>query len=144
MEENYILYVKGVQAVDGETQTAETKARASYITKNGTRYISYIEHDADDINITQRVTVKVTEQGVVTIIKGSGGGSLVLEKGVRHNCRYPTPFGYLMLGVFTDKLHTRFDDSGGELEASYTLEVDSAVASKNKLFLNIKEVNQNE
>lgn len=143
MEENYILYVKGVQTVDGESQTAETKTKASYITRNGTRYISYIEHDDDDINIKQRVTVKVTEQGVVTILKGSSGG-LVLEKGGRHNCRYPTPFGYLMLGVYTDKLHSRFDDNGGELEASYTLEVDSAVASKNKLFLNIKEVNQNE
>lgn len=138
MEENYILIVKGVQTVDGEVQTAETKTKASYITKNGTRYISYIEHD-DDNNAKQRVTVKITEQGVVTIIKGSSGG-LILEKDVRHNCRYPTPFGYLMLEIFTDKLQSRFNDNGGELEASYTLEVDSTVASKNKLSLNIKEV----
>ncbi len=47
MEENFNLSVCGKQTVSGSSEKIELKTSASYVTKNGSRYITYKEYSPD-------------------------------------------------------------------------------------------------
>ena len=143
MEENYILSVTGKQIVEDHADKIELETMASYVTKNGSRYITYKEYDTQNPEKKYRTTVKVGEDGTVTVMKGGfESNSLILEKGVRHKCEYVTSFGAISLGVYTESIRAELDDKGGELEVHYSIDVQSELASKNELFLKIEEANK--
>lgn len=140
MEENYLLSVIGKQIVEGESDQVDLKTRAAYVTKNGSRYISYTEYDVNNPKQHYRTTVKVSPDNVVTVIEGGNEThSLILEQGVRHKCHYLTSFGSITLGIFTDKVDVNLDDSGGELRVHYNIDFHTELASSNELIINIKE-----
>ncbi|MBQ3928728.1 MAG: DUF1934 domain-containing protein [Clostridia bacterium] len=140
MEENYILSVLGKQFVNGESDKVELKTTAAYVMKNGSRYITYNEYDAQNPNRRYRTTVKVDENNIVTVIKGGEEShKLILEKGVRHKCEYVTSFGIITLGVYTEMVKNTLNDNGGELEVRYTIDIQSELASQNELILKIEE-----
>ena len=140
MEENYLLTVTGKQTVNGESDKIELQTTASYVTKNGSRYITYKEYDPNNPERHYRTTVKVDENNTVTVMKGgSVRHNLILEKGVRHKCEYMTGFGSLTLGVYTEKVNAELDEKGGSLEVSYTIDVQSELASSNELIIKIRE-----
>lgn len=142
MEENYILSVTGKQTIDDQSESIELKTMASYVTKNGSRYITYKEYDSHNPDKKYRTTVKVGSDGVVTVMKGGEEShSLILEKGVRHKCEYVTSFGVISLGVYTESIHDSLSDNGGELEVSYSIDIQSELASKNELYLRLEEAN---
>ncbi len=140
MKENYILSVRGKQTVEGQSDNIDLKTRAAYMTKNGSRYISYTEYDMNNPKQHYRTTVKVSPDNVVTVMKGgTESHNLILEKGVRHKCQYITSFGMISLGVFTDSVNIDLDDKGGEIRVHYLIDVQSELASSNELIINIKE-----
>ena len=144
MEENFILSVTGTQTVEDHSDKIELKTMASYITKNGSRYITYKEYDAQDPEKKYRTTVKVDENNIVTVMKGgSEHHNMILEKGERHKCEYATAFGIISLGVYTEKVRVDLDDHGGELEVHYSIDIESQLASKNELYIKLEEVNNN-
>lgn len=144
MEENYILSVTGKQTVDGQSDTIELQTSASYVTKNGNRYITYKEYDANVPDRVFRTTVKIDKDGIVTILKGgTEKHHLILEKGVRHKCEYSTGFGSLSLGIYTDSVRNELNDNGGELEVHYSIDIHAELASINELHLTLKEANKN-
>ena len=144
MEENYILSVLGKQCVNGEFDNIELKTTAAYVVKNGSRYITYKEYDAQNPKNQSRTTVKIDPDNIVTVIKGgTESHNLVLEKGVRHKCEYITNFGNITLGIYTDNVKTDFDNKGGKLEVKYSIDIQSELASPNELILKIEEAKHN-
>lgn len=140
MEENFILSVCGKQLVNGSSDKIELETSASYVQRGSSRYISYREYDSRDPSVHYRTTVKIYENGVVTVMKGGEENhNLTLEKGKRHKCEYNTPYGSITLGIYTESVRIDLDDHGGELQVSYNIDIGSELASKNELTLIIKE-----
>ncbi len=143
MEENYLLSVTGTQHVNGDSDKIELQTNASYVTKNESRYITYKEYDANNPDKHYRTTIKVSPEGIVTVMKGGmENHNLILEKGVRHKCEYSTPFGTVTLGVYTQKIRNDLHDSGGELEVAYTIDMESQLASTNELYIKLKKIQE--
>ncbi len=144
MEENYILSVCGRQNVEGSTDKIELETSASYVMRNGSRYISYKEYNPDYPRQHYRTTIKINPDNIVTVIKGGEENhQLVLEQGERHKCEYNTPFGSLSLGIYTETVDINLGDNGGELRVKYSIDVESELASLNELTLKIKEAKSN-
>lgn len=142
MEENYILSVSGRQLVNGEYDKVELQTTAAYILKNGSKYITYKEYDAQNPEKHYRTTVKVDPNNTVTVMKGGDGTHhLILEQGKRHKCEYATAFGSLFLGVYTENVKINLNEHGGELHVKYSIDIESELASRNELTLKIKEAN---
>ena len=66
---------------------------------------------------------------------------MIMELGQRHNCHYTTPYGELMIGVFTQKVDSLMDEHGGKLEFHYTLDFNAGLAARNELVITVKEAN---
>ncbi|MBR2176646.1 MAG: DUF1934 domain-containing protein [Clostridia bacterium] len=140
MEENYILSVCGRQYTDGSSDKVELQTSASYVMRNGSRYITYKEYDPQQPDKHYRTTVKIDPNNIVTVIKGgTENHHLILEKGKRHKCEYNTPYGSITMGIYTDSVSISLDDSGGELTVKYSIDIESELASSNELTLSIKE-----
>ncbi len=140
MEEKYILSVCGKQFVNGSDDKIELETSASYVERNGSRYITYKEYDPQNLDKHYRTTVKVDKQNIVTVMKGGETNHhMILEKGQRHKCEYNTPFGSMTLGIYTESSQITLDDKGGEVFVRYTIDIESELASTNELTLKIKE-----
>lgn len=143
MQENYLISIVGKQYVDGEKGEIQMTTLGSYVTKGKNRFIMYKEYDED--NPGSRITsiLKIEGNQKVTLIRNGGQNSrLILEKGQRHMCHYDTGYGSMMVGVFANRINTDLTDTGGKLEVSYSLDINSGLTSINEIFINIKEAEQ--
>ena len=48
----------------------------------------------------------------------------------------------MMVGVFANHIDTDLTDSGGNLEVSYSLDINAGLTSLNEIFIHIKEAEQ--
>ncbi len=140
MEENYILSVCGRQTVGESSDKIELQAPASYVQRGSSRYITYKEYDPQNPEKHYRTTVRIDENNVVTVMKGGEENHhLILEKGRRHKCEYNTPFGSIMMGVYTDMVNVDLDEHGGSLTVHYSIDIDAELASSNELTITVRE-----
>ncbi len=140
MRENYLISIRGRQKVDDEVGEVEMTTLGSYVRRGGSRYIVYAEYPGEG-RVKKRTSIlKIDGDSCVTLIRrDSEGTRLILENGKRHLCQYETGYGSMMVGVFTSRLRSSLDDAGGELEISYTLDINSSLSSLNELSITVKE-----
>lgn len=145
MQENFLISIIGRQKIDDETGEIEVKTLGDYVMKNGHRYIMYKEYDPDEPAAKPRTSIlKIEGDEKMTLMRGGGDTTrLILENGKRHLCQYDTGFGSMTVGVFTDSFHSQLHDKGGNLNVSYTLDINANLSSYNELHITIKEAAPN-
>jgi uncharacterized beta-barrel protein YwiB (DUF1934 family) len=85
----------------------------------------------------------VDKQDKVTLERsGRTRSQLIVERGVRHQCHYDTGAGDLILGVLGSSIKSSLGERGGDLEVKYSLDINSAVASENEMYINVRESKQ--
>lgn len=140
MKENFLITVTGTQIVDGDKETIKLTTAGDFTFEDGKYYIRYREYDNEDPNIYFDNTVEAQENEIITIIrKGVANSRLTLERGRRHQCHYNTMFGDLMVGVFTNLIENNLSEKGGVLQASYTLDFNAGLVSKNEIHIKVTE-----
>lgn len=140
MEENHVITICNRQTINGETDEICLTTMGTYAEKSGNRYIIYQEYDQETGQPTQTSTLKITPNHAITLMRNNTNRTnLILEEGKRHLCQYGTQFGSIMLGVFTNLIKIDLNDQGGSLQANYTLDLDTNLASENEIIITVKE-----
>ena len=118
-----MIEINGVQKVDGERDEVNVITEGKYFTRGGERCVSYTEYDNENPDVFHNSMIRFKpDEDTVTIMRtGENRSRLTLEKDRRHHCHYRTPFGEIMIGVYTDTVSYDLNDDGGELYVSYTL-----------------------
>ena len=133
------ISITGTQHVDGQQDTVElTTAGQMLPTSEGWR-LFYDESPASGM---EGVTTSMDIQKDQVLLQRNGAMNslLVLQKGRRHMCSYDTPYGSLMMGVYTRELRNRLTEHGGELDFCYTLDMNAGVTSSHDVHISVKEV----
>lgn len=138
--ENYTISILGKQQVGDESDEIAVDTVGTYREEDGYKYINYREYEENG-TFSSIATLKI-ENNTLTMCKDGSRTMLVLEKGKRHNCMYDTGYGSLMLGVYTTELVDKLSKDGGTLNISYTLDVDTNLASRNELKIELKYNNE--
>ncbi len=139
MKEKYIITVIGKQTVDGEQDQIEVITAGDMVIEEEKITIVYPEY-SEDVPAKRTDTTVTLERGVLSIDRqGEMSSHLILEQGKRHECLYQTPMGQMFIGIFTDDIDTRLDQSGGEITAAYQLDFNRTVVSYNEFHISIKE-----
>lgn len=140
MKENFQIIVTGTQIIDGEKETIRLTTAGDFTFDGEKYYIRYREYDNENPDIWFDNTVEVQDNDLMTIIrKGPAASRLTLERGRRHQCHYSTMFGDLMVGVFTNIIENDLNEKGGVLQASYTLDFNAGLVSKNEIHIKVTE-----
>ena len=87
-------------------------------------------------------SVKVRNEELVTIMRsGNAKMELVLEKGKKHHCHYGTPYGDFMVGVSAKKIISEMNESGGRLDLSYVIDINSSYVGDFEINIGVKTIN---
>ena len=140
-KKDVLINIKGIQRIDGEEDVIELFTTGKYVLKNKKFYISYTESETTGFKDSDTL-LKVDGDRSVTLIRtGKTSSHLVIEKGKRHQCQYDTGCGMFTVGISGDKIITELSEEGGLLDFSYSMDLNSALTSENRVIITIKESN---
>ena len=142
MGDDIIISIYGLQfPEDGEDDEVELITAGSYYKKDGCYYISYEESELTGMDGTT-TTLKVEDERVTMTRTGLVSTELIFEKGRKHVSFYETNLGALTVGVNAHVVRSRLDDSGGDVEVDYSVEIDHEVAGQNVFRINVRRTDE--
>ena len=84
-------------------------------------------------------TCLMIKQGRVTMMRsGKYSTSMIFEQQKRHICCYETPFGEIMIGVYTNAIFTDFNENGGVIHLAFTIDSNGDLVSENEIKITVE------
>lgn len=140
MDKSVIISIKGLQSYEGkENEPIElvTQGRLTGDLDSGYT-LSYQESRLTGLEGTL-TTFQIDRDRITLMRVGEVNSQMVFQEGRRHLSMYDTPYGALTVGVDTHKAHSSIDETGGDIEINYAIEIDHAVAGENFFRINVRE-----
>lgn len=143
MTKNVLLTISGLHydeysGVEEENEPIEVIAPASYYLKNGKHYILYDEVVEGSAGVIKN-RIKINEEGVLEIVKsGLTNSRMVFEKDKIHMTDYETPYGELLIGVFTKSMNIDVKEDSIDVNVNYALDVNSEKVADCNIVMNIR------
>ncbi|MDP4152066.1 MAG: DUF1934 domain-containing protein [Bacillota bacterium] len=78
-------------------------------------------------------SLDIENSRIVLTRKGSVNHEMVFQKGERNHCMYDTGEGYITICVSTIDIDLKLGENGGSLYIEYTLDMSSALLSRNRI-----------
>ncbi|MCR5485243.1 MAG: DUF1934 domain-containing protein [Clostridiales bacterium] len=136
---NREIIIKITDVHDGdEKNSSELITVGRFIGTDDNYSITYNEQDDEMKDCVTVLRVEGQEKVVMSRV-GRYSTEIIIEKNRRHNCRYDTPYGDFMIGVYADSINSIVKNAAGSLVFSYTLDFNSSNAVKNVLNISFKE-----
>ena len=135
-----VISIRSVQDYDeDDSMSFEFTTDGMYSFKDGVGRLVYYESEVSGLPGT-RTTVSISPDEVVLNREGRLTSCMVFREGKKNAILYDTPYGSACMGIDTRKIRQRFDEKGGNMELNYILNLEHAVVGKNRLELNVKEI----
>lgn len=133
------LTIKGIQRSDGEDNVVELMTCGKLYRRNGVFYLSYDETELTGYS-GSKTLLKIEKNDKITMTRsGNANAQLIIERGRRHQCVYDTGFGSMTIGVSGDKILAELDEKGGLIDFSYSMDMNTALTSENRVIITVKE-----
>lgn len=131
-----VIHVCNKQTIDGENETIEMSVVGTFCTEEGGWRLEYTEYD--DEARSCHTTVRVAGEDAVYVTReGDFGGEMLFEKGRRNSTAYSTPYGELMMGVYTKSVENSLGVDGGRLRFTYTTDFYTQSVIHNQMTLTV-------
>ncbi|MBQ9965126.1 MAG: DUF1934 domain-containing protein [Clostridia bacterium] len=140
MMKDALIKIKGIQGINGDTDTIEYTTTGRFGKKNDGYYMSYFESEAMGEKSIKTVIHIKSDDSVILQRSGGMNSRLVVEKGKRNTCFYSTPQGSLSIGIFGESIINSLAENGGSLSMCYTIDSNSQLISRNQVEISVKEV----
>ena len=138
MEENVMIEVNSRQLVEGEEQEINLMSKGVYYVDEKGYHIEYEETEATGFQgATSSITYEPRFDRVTMERDGENPTNIIIDKNKRHLCNYGTPYGMLTIGVRGCKIKSDLSSEGGTISFTYTLDVNTALASTNTINIKI-------
>lgn len=137
--EKFMIEMKSIQSIYNDKTETELVTSGKFIRDDESFLISYKDSDATGFKGSE-TEISVTGNSIASIIRrGSANSDLVIEPGKKHHCHYATPYGEMVIGIYTHKLENNLNDNGGNLYMKYTIDINTSYMSDNEIIMNIKK-----
>ncbi|MGI6279548.1 MAG: DUF1934 domain-containing protein [Acutalibacteraceae bacterium] len=140
MIKNVIIKINGTQEIDGSVENIELTTEGRFGINDGKYFLSYEEGMFnDDRHVKTQIFINSPDSFVVQR-RGSVNSRMKMEKGKKNSCLYSMAEGSLLVGVYTEKVDMHISETGGILNAVYTIDSGMRILSRNTIKITIKEV----
>ncbi len=131
-----LIDVCNAQTMDGETEKIEMSVVGTICETDDGFLVEYTEYDEDERCC--RTTVRAVGNRSVSVTReGDFGGEMLFEAGKRNSTVYSTPYGDLMMGVYTECVENSLTKDGGRLHFRYTTDFHAQAAIENRMTLTV-------
>lgn len=137
MKKDVIINIQGRQFCEGEQDVIEMTTVGQQEQQENGVFLQY-EEAIEEGGLPVTTTLTVSDHMATLERSGGMGGRMVIQQGQRHLCHYETGYGEFMIGVFGESVESAFSDAGGELKLKYTIDINAVLASRNEIFITVK------
>lgn len=141
MEYRAILSIQGQQIYSPNEEPEVTQLVTEAVMTLTEEEITLRYEETELTGLEGTTTTFSIRPGFVTLLRqGQVNSEMVFEQGRRHLSMYSTPYGTMSVGINTRRMVIELDETGGNLEIDYSLEINHAVASENifSVFVKVK------
>ena len=140
MDKSVIISIRGIQSLnDDPPEVVELVTEGRLMDCGDAGYtLSYQESEITGLEGTL-TTFQVAPDCITLMRMGEFNSQMVFQPGRRHFSMYNTPYGALSIGINTKKMRADLDESGGQIEINYAIEIDHAVAGENAFHIDVRE-----
>ena len=125
-----------VQIIDGNAKRIEMRVFGTLLETPEGFLLEYTEYD-ENANRFQTAVRVVGQEAVYVTRKGDFGSEMQFEVGKRNSTVYATPYGEMLLGVYTKSVENALRGGGGRLQFCYTTDFNSRFAIENSMSLTV-------
>ena len=123
---------------ENENEPIEVITPATYYLKNGKHYVVYDEV-VEGMPGTIKNMIRISEDGLLEISKsGLASTRMVFERDRINMTPYETPYGELMVGVYTKKMQVDVSEENIDVKVSYALDINSEKVADCNIRMNIR------
>lgn len=141
--EKVLIEIIGSQNIDNQFDKTEFKTVGTFEEFEEKYVIKYKEEqDAGEEPINVSVVVLKDESSVEMTREGAVVSRLVIERSQRNLCHYGTDYGEILMGICGHSIEHEFDENGGKFTFGYDIDINGALASKNRVKLSYKKKKQ--
>ena len=141
--EKVLIEIIGSQNIDNQFDKTEFKTVGTFEELEEKYVIKYKEEqDAGEEPINVSVVVLKDESSVEMTREGAVVSRLVIERSQRNLCHYGTGYGEILMGICGHSIEHEFNENGGKFTFGYDIDINGALASKNRVKLSYKKKKQ--
>ncbi len=142
MKKDAMISIKGIYNVDGSPDTVELLTCGRFYRRNNSYWLSYEESETTGFE-GHKTTLHIENDKVTMRRSGLSESQLVVQSGKRHQCLYDTGFGAITVGVNGRTVKSTLDDNGGTVDFSYSMDINTALTSENRVIIEVKPNSEN-
>lgn len=139
-EKDVYVNIKSIQSTGNDKPSeviVDTEAKLRKI-ENGYEIEYYEAPEENDMKFKTLITC-IGEDYASIIKDGDISSTIIMETNKKNQSYYNTPFGSLVIGVFTEQIENNMSDNGGTLYFKYTVDFNSSLALRNDVTVTVSE-----
>lgn len=131
MTKEVLISISGLQLDINEEEAVEVISVGTYYKKNGKHYLLYEELPMEEMGSRKltKNTIKISDNQVDIIKKGVSNTHMIFEKDKKNVTYYNTPFGELLIGIYTTNLEVVESEDEILVNLEYALDVNASHVS---------------
>ena len=138
MRKERFIRIRDLQSTPEGEDGIETTA-FGYLMGNADDYTLGYEEDFGD-GMKSRTKIVVRGQKSASIQRvGDISSEITVEAGKRHSCRYSTPYGEMMIGIYAQDVFSSIGPRGGQLELNYTVDCNGSLIAKKQMVIEVSD-----
>ena len=130
--EKVLIEVIGTQNIDSQFDKTELKTVGTYKEEQGEGEAPV---DVSVVVLKDESVVEMTRDGAIS-------SRLVIERSQRNLCHYGTAYGDILMGISGHSIEHEPNENGGKFSFGYDIDINGALASKNRVKLTYKKKKQ--
>lgn len=146
MEKNFIINICGFQHSFIEADSGgdvEMTTVGEYEFENGLYYIEYDETEMSGLEDTH-TSIEIGADYVSLQRTGTMTSDMLFMQGRKTHSMYNTPYGDLLVGIYTHSLDIKVTDKCCALSIDYEIELNDKPNGRNVIEINVMEAKNNE
>ncbi len=143
MTKDVLLALKGLQFDGSNQENITTILPAEYYERNGKHYVIYDEV-MEGISGNTRSIIKFQDKEMDVTKKGAVNVHLLFEENRKNLSSYGTPFGEIMVGIYTNHVRMQKEEELIQVQVDYDLELNYEHLADCSISMDIRPLHDSE
>ncbi len=137
---NILLEIIGTQQIDNQRDKMELTTVGTLEENEDAYLINYTDEQEPPLPpVNVLVKISKNEKAVEMTRTGAFYSCLVIEKSKRNLCHYGTEYGDILMGISGHTIDCEYENEKGKFCFEYDIDINGALASRNKLTINFRK-----
>ncbi len=129
-----VLEIVGTQRLNGDSDKIEMTTVGTLQTEPEVLVFRYTEEqEPPKAPVYVQVRIRRDQTGAEIVRTGAYGSCLTIARGQRNLCRYGTPYGDVLMGIYGKTVEICENAADGRIQLNYEIDINGTLASKNQL-----------